>query len=165
MLKKYLPICWFASFPENLKTSNAFIWKNIIFYLFAGLFIQVNITDPVVALLQVFLELLITLIFVALLLVIKGSLTQFKIVFTTFILCENLSYLAALPIVIWFIAVRASDYFMYPIYAGILLIVWFCAIISYLLQYYFQYRLTLSILISILYFLSTYLVSYALLVI
>jgi len=163
MLKQYLPLCWFGDIPENLTTSKPFLLKNLIFYLCAGLFIQINIIDPVAAFIQIIIELFITVFFITVLLQIKKSLTQFKLVFTAFIICENFFYLCALPIAIWFIAVRASEYYMYPIYAGIVSIVWFCAIISYLLQKLLDCRVTLSILLSVLYFILTYLVSFALL--
>lgn len=163
MLKQYLPLCWFGDIPENLTTSKPFLWKNLIFYGCAGLFIQANITDPVEAFLQILVELFITVIFITALLKIKNSLTQFKPVFTAFIICENFFYLCALPIAIWYIAIRTSEYSMYPIYAGMVLIVWFCAMISYLLQKLLDCRVTLSILLSILYFILTYLVSFALL--
>lgn len=163
MIKQYLPICWFGDIPEKLKTSKSFIWRNIVLYMCAGLFIQGNITDPVEAFLQILLELLIMVVFVFILLQINKSLARFETVFTAFIICENFFYLGALPIALWYIAVRTSEYSMLPIYAGIVLIIWFCAIISHLLQKLFNYGVMPSILMSVFYFIVTYLVSFAIL--
>jgi hypothetical protein len=163
MLKQYLPICWFGQIPENLKTSKSFLWRNLVLYICAGLFIQANITDPVQAFLQIIIELIITVVFVFILLKITKSSEKFSVVFTAFIICENFFYMCALPIAIWYMAVRTSEYSMIPVYAGIVLVIWFCAMISHLLQKLFDFRITLSILLSIFYFIVTYLVSFALL--
>ena len=163
MLKQYLPLCWLGEIPDNLSTSKSFIWRNLVLYICAGLFIQGNIIDPAEASIQILIELFITVVFVFTLLKIKKSLAQFEVVFTAFIICENFFYLAALPIAIWYITVRTSEYSMLPIYGGIILVIWFCAMISSLLQKLFNFRVMPSILLSVFYFIATYLVSFALL--
>lgn len=163
MIKQYIPLCWFGDIPDDLSTSKSFIWRNLVLYICAGLFIQGNIVDPVEAFLQILLELLIMVVFVFILLKINKSLAKFEVVFTAFLICENFFYLGALPIALWYIAVRTSEYSMLPIYVGIILIIWFCAVISNLLQQLFNYRTMPSILLSVFYFIGTYLVSFALL--
>ncbi len=163
MLKQYLPICWFGKIPANLTTSKTFLWRNLVLYICAALFIQANITEPVEAFLQILIELFITIVFVFILLKVTKSSAKFDVVFTAFIICENFFYICALPIAIWYMTVRTSEFSMIPIYVGIVLIIWFCAIISYLLQQLFDFRVTLSVLLSVFYFIVTYLVSFALL--
>jgi hypothetical protein len=164
MLKQYFPLFWFGHVPTYLPTSKSFLNRNLIFYLCTGLFIQANITDLVEAFIQVIMELLITVLFVTVLLKVKTSLSQFKEVFTAFVICENFFYLCALPFAIWYIATRTSEYSLLPLYAAIIIIVWFWAIIAHLLHSLFDFKWGISILISVFYFLVTYLGSLALII-
>lgn len=156
-------MCWLGNIPVNLKTSKSFLLKNIIFYLCAGLFIQANIADLGEAFLQIFIELFIMVLFVTALFKLNSSLVQFEQIFTALVVCENVFYLFALPIAIWYIAIRTSEYSLLPIYAGIVLIVWFCAMVSHLLHQLFDFRIMVSISLSVFYFVVTYFGSFALL--
>ena len=163
MIKLYLPLCWFGGIPTELPTTKAFFWKCLVFYLIAGFFIQANITDPVEAFIQVIIELFITLIFISVLLIKHKSFEQFERVTTAILFCESFVYVLALPVAIWFIVVKETDYALYPAIAGAIIIFWSCAIISYLLKGILRYNMSLSILISITYFITTYMGSLGLL--
>lgn len=157
MFKKYLSICWFGGDPAELPVSKSFLWKILTFYLIAGLFIQSNITDPVEAFIQVFIELFITLLFIGALLIKRKNFTQFERITTAILFSESFVYVLALPMAIWYIVVKETEYAMYPAIAGSVLIIWSCAIISYLLKGILNYALSLSIVLSIAYFMITYL--------
>jgi hypothetical protein len=45
------------------QTDRKFLWTNLVIYMLLGLFIQANITDPIEAFIQIFVEIFITLIF------------------------------------------------------------------------------------------------------
>lgn len=157
MLKKYLSICWFGGDPAELPVSRSFLWKILVFYLIAGLFIQANITDPVEAFIQVFIELFITFLFIGALLIKKKNFAQFERIATAILFSESFVYVLALPMAIWYIIVKETEYSMYPAIAGGVLILWSLAIISYLLKGILNYALSLSIVLSITYFVTTYL--------
>ena len=162
MLKQYFSVCWFTGDPAELQISKSFLWKCLIFYLGAGILIQANITDPAEALIQVFIELLITILFIGFLLMLKKSLGHFERMTTAFIFSECFYYLLVFPVAIWYTVVKETAQDIYPIFVAAFLTVWFCAIISYILKGILSSRLWASIFLSITYFAITYLGSFGL---
>ncbi len=164
MLKDYIQLCWFRGEPYDLPTDRKFLWINIGLYLLFGLFIQANISDPLEAFLQVFLEILITLAFMAIIVLKKDEgFYTFERFLTAILVCENFIYVLGLPLAFWFIFAKGSATEIYPIYIAAFLISWSLAIIAYLLKEIFEFSWQVSISLSVLYFLLTYLGSLALL--
>jgi len=164
MLRDYLELCWFKGYPDELPVERRFLWINISIYLVFGLFIQANISDPIEAFMQVFLEVLITLMFLAVIVIKKGDgFYNFERFLTAILVCENFIYLMSLPLAFWFIFAKGSHAEVYPIYIAAFLVCWSLAIISYLLKELFEFNWQISISLSVLYFLLTYLGSLGLL--
>lgn len=163
MLKDYLQLCWFNGYPEELPADRKFLWLNLGFYLLLGLFIQANVSDPVEAFIQIFIEIIITLIFISVILIKDEGWYNFERFLTAILVCENFIYILALPLAFWYIFAKGTDFAIYPIYMGGALIVWSMAIIAYLLKELFNYTWKASISVSVLYFFLTYFGSFALL--
>ena len=164
MLKDYIQLCWFSGEPHDLPTNRKFLWINIGLYLLFGLFIQANISDPIEAFLQVFLEILITLAFMAAIVFKQDEgFYNFERFLTAILVCENFIYILGLPLAFWFIFAKGTAVETYPIYIAAFLIFWSLAIIAYLLKELFEFNWQVSISLSILYFLLTYLGSLGLL--
>jgi len=144
MLKDYIQLCWFKGEPHDLPVDRKFLWINISLYLLFGLFIQANISDPIEAFLQVFLEILITLIFMSVIVLKKDEgFYNFERFLTAILVCENFIYVLGLPFLVF----------------------WSLAIIAYLLKELFEFSWQISTSLSILYFLLTYLGSLGLLLV
>jgi len=163
MLKDYLQLCWLSGYPEDLPTDRKFLWINLGVYLLLGLFIQSNISDPVEAFIQILIEVVITLLFMAALLLRDGSSYNFERFLTAILVCENFVYILGLPILFWYIFAKGSDFANYPIYIGMILIVWSIVIITYLLKGLFDFDWKISGSLSVLYFILTYFGSFGLL--
>jgi len=163
MLKDYLELCWFSGDPEDLDTDRRFLWINLGVYLLLGLFIQANMSDPVEAFIQAFIEMLITLLFIGAILIKGSGLYNFERLVTAILVCENFIYILALPLAFWFIFAKGSHAAIYPVYLGGGLILWSIAIIAYLLHGMFQFNWKVSGSLSVLYFVVTYFGSFGLL--
>lgn len=163
MFKEYLQLCWLSGFPEDLPTNRKFLWINLIAYFLMGLFIQSNISDPVEAFIQIIIEVVITLLFMAALLFRDGSVYNFERFLTAILVCENFVYALGLPILFWYIFAKGSELANYPIYIGMVLMVWSIVVIAYLLKGLFSFDWKTSGSLSVLYFVLTYFGSFGLL--
>jgi biotin transporter BioY len=67
------------------------------------------------AFMQIFIEVFITLSFIAALLFRDGSSYNFERFLTAILVCENFVYVIGLPILFWFIFAKGSEYASYPI--------------------------------------------------
>lgn len=163
MLKDYLQICWLNGYPEDLPTNKKFLVANLGIYLLLGLFIQANIIDPIEAFIQILIEVIITVLFMAGLLLKEGSFYHFERLLTATLVCENVIYFFALPLAFWFIFSKDSVTSHYPIYAGAVLVVWSVIIIAYLIKGLFDYSWGIGLVLSIIYFTLSYLGSFGIL--
>ena len=163
MLKDYLQLCWLNGYPEDLPTERKFLWINLGVYLLLGLFIQANISDPVEAFIQILIEVVITLLFMAALLLKDGSAYNFERFLTAILVCENFVYILGLPILFWYIFAKGSDIANYPIYIGMALMIWSIVIIAYLIKGLFGFDWKIGSSLSVLYFVLTYFGSFGLL--
>ncbi|TXL09350.1 hypothetical protein BMR09_00950 [Methylococcaceae bacterium CS3] len=164
MLKDYLQLCWFSGFPEDLPTDRKFLFINLGVYLLLGLFIQGNISDPIEAFMQIFIEVFITLIFMGALLLRDGSTYNFERFLTAILVCESFVYVLGLPILFWYIFAKGGEFASYPIYIGMALMVWSIAIIAYLIKGLFGFDSRTGGSLSVLYFVLTYFGSFGILV-
>ena len=163
MFKDYLQLCWLSGYPDDLPTDRRFLYINLAVYFLLGLFIQGNISDPIEAFMQIFIEVFITLSFIAALLFRDGSSYNFERFLTAILVCENFVYVIGLPILFWFIFAKGSEYASYPIYLGALLMIWSIVIIAYLIKGLFGFDWRNSASLSVLYFVLTYFGSFGLL--
>ena len=163
MFKDYIQLCWLNGYPEDLPTDRKFLYINLAVYFLLGLFIQGNISDPIEAFMQIFIEVFITLSFMAALLFRDGSTYNFERFLTAILVCENFVYTIGLPILFWFILAKGGDYASYPIYLGAILMLWSIVIISYLIKGLFGFDWRTSSSLSVLYFVLTYFGSFGIL--
>ncbi|MGR9044343.1 MAG: hypothetical protein ACU83N_03545 [Gammaproteobacteria bacterium] len=152
LLKHYVPLCWFKNNPLELPRSTVFFQNNLYFYVLVELFIQINVTDPIEAIVEVALETSLTLLFVAGLLFIKKALAGFIPAATSFLVCENIVAAFGLPVVIWL--TTTDDLLSYYFLA--FLILWDIAMITYLIKRILTTNVVTALLLSVAYFISTY---------
>ena len=160
-LKHYLPLCWFRNNPLELPRSVGFFQKNLYFYVLLELFIQVNVTDPLEAFIEVALETSLTLLFVAALLFIKKALAGYIPAATSFLICENIVAAFGLPVVVWL--TTTDDLLSYYMLAA--LILWDIAMITYLIKRILSTNILAAFLLSLAYFLATYIGAFSFMVI
>ena len=160
-LKHYVPLCWFKNNPLELPRSVGFFQKNLYFYVLVELFIQVNVTDPLEAFIEVALETSLTLLFVAALLFVKKALPGFIPAATSFLVCENIVAAFGLPVVVWL--TTTDDLLSYYILAA--LIIWDIAMITYLIKRILVTHVLAAFLLSLGYFLATYVGAFSFMVI
>lgn len=135
------------------------MWKVLAFYLTSGIVVESLIADPADGTLEVLLRTFMAFSSIStLLLVIKkpGLLHQ---LFTSIFVCENFIMTLA-------IAAETLDYIMvrnhWPdreeisISIGVLLVVWYIAIVSYIIRRFFAYPLSRSVTLALSYFILTY---------
>ena len=152
LLKHYVPLCWFKNNPLELPRSASFFQNNLYFYVLIELFIQVNVTDPLEAFIEVALETSLTLLFVACLLFVKKALAGFIPAATSFLVCENIVASLGLPVVIWL--TTTDDLLSYYFLA--FLILWDIAMITYLIKRILTANIVTAFLLSLAYFIATY---------
>ncbi|MDD4914503.1 MAG: hypothetical protein PHW13_05625 [Methylococcales bacterium] len=159
LLLNYLASCWFNKNPADLRPTRSFMWKVLAFYLTSGIVVESLIADPADGTLEVLLRTFMAFSSIStLLLVIKkpGLLHQ---LFTSIFVCENFIMTLA-------IAAETLDYIMvrnhWPdreeisISIGVLLVVWYIAIVSYIIRRFFAYPLSRSVTLALSYFILTY---------
>lgn len=151
-LKHYVPLCWFKNNPLELPRSVGFFQKNLYFYILVELFIQINVTDPLEAFIEVALETSLTLLFVAGLLFAKKALAGFIPAATSFLVCENIVAAFGLPVVVWL--TTTDDLLSYYVLTA--LIFWDIAMITYLIKRILVTNIVTAFLLSLAYFLATY---------
>ena len=161
LLKQYVALCWFKNNPLELPRSVSFFQKNLYFYVLVELFIQVNVTDPLEAFLEVGIETSLTLLFVAFLLLLKKAMAGFISAASSFLICENVVASFGLPIVVWLTS--TDDLLSY--YILFALIVWDIAMISYLIKRILVINSVYAFLLSLAYFVITYLGAFSLMIV
>lgn len=152
-IKQYLRLCWFDINPLDLEKSTGFFKLNILFYEIVQYFLQTNMTDdPFESFVEVILELLLILIFLAIILFFDKMIKVY-IKFTTAILfCTNALSLLFIPIIVWLTV--NNDPLSY--YTMVLLFLWLYSLITYIIKTTLNINYFASIALSLLYFIIVY---------
>lgn len=152
-IKQYLRLCWFDINPLDLEKSTGFFKLNILFYEIVQYFLQTNMTDdPFESFVEVILELLLILIFLAVILFFDKMIKVY-IKFTTAILfCTNTLSLLFIPIIVWLTV--NNDPLSY--YTMVLLFLWLYSLITYIIKTALNINYFASIALSLLYFITVY---------
>ena len=156
LLKQYLALCWFKNNPADLHPSESFTWKCVAFYLISGVIVEANISDPADATLEVAMRTIVALLLIAGVLYILHKLTQFKQLLTAIFVCENFIVSLGILTEILEVLLRKTAYEEYPKYLGVLLVIWYLAIINYILRQLFAFKTRYCIALATVYFLLTY---------
>ncbi|NOT13677.1 MAG: hypothetical protein HOP23_17940 [Methylococcaceae bacterium] len=159
LLIKYLSLCWFKNNPADLDPPKPFMWKTVAFYLISGIIVEGLIADPADGSLEVSLRTIMAFTSIATLLLIIKRWQHFNQLFTAIFVCENFIMTLA-------IAAEALDFFMVmnqqesreliSISLAVLLVIWYIAIVSYILRQLLAYKMGASVVMAFSYFVLTY---------
>ena len=135
------------------------MWKTVAFYLISGCIVEGLISDPADGSLEVFLRTFMAFSSVAAFLLVFKKWQYFDQLFIAIFVCENfIMTLATLTEGLYFIMVMNHQENAEEISIGIgaLLVVWYIAIVSYILRQAFEVKMSLSVILAISYFILTY---------
>lgn len=159
LLIKYLSLCWFRNNPADFVPTKSFMWKVVAFYLISGIIVEGLISDPADGTLEVLLRTIMAFSSISVFLLIIKKWQNFNQLFTAIFVGENFIMTLA-------IAAEALDFMMVmnkeelreeiSIGLGILLVIWYLAIVSYIFRQFFSYRMSASIILALGYFVLTY---------
>jgi hypothetical protein len=156
LLRRYLGLCWFRHNPTHFQPSESFIWKCVAFYLVSGIIVEANISDPADATLEVAMRAIVAVLLITGILYVLNRLSQFKQLLTAIFVCENFIVTLGIGVEILEVLLRKTAYQELPTYLGVLLVIWYLAIISYILKRLFDFEIRYCIILSIGYFSLTY---------
>lgn len=159
LLIKYLALCWFRNNPADLHPTLSFMLKTIAFYLVSGIIVEGLIADFADGTLEVLLRTVMAFSSIAVFLLIKKRFSDFNQLFTAIFICENFIMTLA-------VATEALDSYMVfnhiaereiiSISLGILLLLWYLAIVSYIMRKFLSFDMLVSIILAFGYFVLTY---------
>jgi hypothetical protein len=159
LLFQYLALCFFRNNPAELYPSRSFMWKTVAFYLISGCIVEGLISDPADGTLEVLLRTIMAFSSVATYLFIFKKWQYFDQLYIAIFVCENfIMTLATVTEALYFFMVmeHVEDAEEISIAIGALLVVWYIAIVSYILRQAFETKMSLSVILAISYFVLTY---------
>ncbi len=129
------------------------------FYLVSGIIVESLIADPADGTLEVSLRTVMAFLSIATLLLTLRKWDYFNQLFTAIFVCENfIMTLAIATETLYFLMVIKHVEYSEEISIGIgaLLLVWYLAIVSYILRQLFSYKTSVSLILATSYFVLTY---------
>ncbi len=159
LLSQYLALCFFINNPAELIPTKSFMWKTVAFYLISGCIVEGLISDPADGSLEVFLRTIMAFSTVGTLLLATKKWNYYNQMFTAIFVCENfIMTLATVTEALYFSLVMkhhdAAEEI--SIAAGIFLVGWYIAIVSYIYRQMLLFPMGLSVTAAIGYFVLTY---------
>jgi hypothetical protein len=156
LLKDYLLLCWFTNNPTDLHPSKSFLWTCVVFYLISGIIVEGLISDPADGTLEVLMRVIVALSLIAMLLLFTKKWYRFNQLLTAIFMCENFIITLGIGTEILDIFTQRTEYEDYPLYLGVMLIIWYLAIISYILRRMFSFSKGACFGLAFCYFCLTY---------
>ncbi len=135
------------------------MWKTVAFYLISGMIVEGLISDPADGTLEVVLRTIMAFSSIAAYLLIFKKWQFFNQMFIAIFVCENfMMTLAVATEALYFFMVMKHQEYSEEIAIGIgaLLVVWYIAVVSYILRQTFTTKMSVSIILAISYFVLTY---------
>lgn len=129
------------------------------FYLVSGIIVESLIADPADGTLEVSLRTVMAFLSIATLLLVLRKWGYFNQLFTAIFVCENfIMTLAIATEALYFLMVIKHVEYSEEISIGIgvMLLVWYLTIVSYILRQLFSYKTSLSLILATSYFVLTY---------
>ena len=159
LLLQYLGLCFFINNPAELVPTKSLMWKTVAFYLISGCIVEGLISDPADGSLEVFLRTIMAFSTVAVLLLITKKWRYYNQLYTSIFICENfIMTLATITEAAYFAMVmkhhEAAEEI--SIAAGIFLVGWYIAIVSYIFRQMLLFPMSISIISAFSYFILTY---------
>jgi len=159
VFKRYLPLCWLRGNPLELPRSLNFFKGNLLFYFIVEYFMQTNMVDnPVEAFFEISIETLLTLAFIALILILNRSMFAYIEITTALVFCENVASVFGAPAFAWLTV--TDDLLSYYVFG--LIVFWEFLIIAYILKRTLSINTPASLVMSLIYFIATFLGAYSL---
>lgn len=158
LLLQYLSLCWFRNNPSEIVPTKPFMIKTVVFYLAVGMIVEFLIAD-VEGILEVMLRIFMAFSSIATLLFFLRQIPRFQQLFTAIFMCENFIMTLATGteiVYFWMVMAHNEDAERISIAAGVVLVIWYIAIVSYILRQMFLYRLSISVILAVSYFVLTY---------
>lgn len=152
ILKEYMPLCWWKHNPLDLPRSITFFRWNLFIYYLVELFLQANMIDPWEALIEVTIETVLTLGFVALMMLLNRNFHCYLQVATAVLVCENLIAVFAVPTMVWLTV--TDDLLSYITFGA--LILWDVSLVTYIIKNVLKINVFASLAVSCIYFACTY---------
>jgi len=159
LLLKYLALCWFRNNPVDLVPSRSFMWKAVTFYLVSGIIVESLIADPADGTLEVLMRTVMAFTSIATLLLVMKKWSYFYRLYTAIFICENFIMTLAIGVEIldfWMVMGHVERSEEISISIGVLLVIWYIAIVSYIFRQFFSFRTLYSVIAAFSYFVITY---------
>lgn len=158
MLRNYLPLCWFKNHPLQLPRSVPFFQQNLAFYFLVWVIVQANMISTLEAFVEMTLETILTVLFVAVILSLNRSMHNYIQVATAVLLCENVVAIFGVPIMVWLTVTNSWPSYVFMA----ILIAWDFALIAYIMKKVLAVDIWASLVVAVLYFVTTYGAAYSL---
>ncbi len=159
ILKQYIPLCWYKNQPLELTRSVNLLKKNLLIYFVIEYFMQANMKDdPFESFTEVSVQIILALLFIALLLRLNKTLYAFVQVTTAIVISSNAISIFVVPVLIWL----TVDEGILSYYCLGILFVWELTVIAYIFRKSLALNTAASLVVSFLYFIITYLGAFAL---
>ncbi|NOQ35494.1 MAG: hypothetical protein GQ569_06315 [Methylococcaceae bacterium] len=152
IFQEYFPLCIWRHDPLDLHPSSIFFKFNLVIYYCVELFMQANMIDPWEAFWEVNLETLFTLGFVALMMMINRNFDRYLQVATSFLICENIIAVVAIPVMIWLTV--TDDLWSYITFG--ILVFWDVTLVTYIIKKVLKINVFASLAVAFIYFACTY---------
>ncbi|MGR8981252.1 MAG: hypothetical protein ACU84H_14310 [Gammaproteobacteria bacterium] len=159
LLIQYLSLCWFSNNPADLVPSRSFMWKTVAFYLVIGIIVEGLIADFADGTLEVLLRTVMAFSSITVLLLFIKKIEYFYQLFTAIFVCENFIMLLATAtegLYFWMIMTHKENAEELSIGIGVFLVVWYLALVGYILRQTFNFKMAASIILAVSYFVLTY---------
>lgn len=159
LLFHYLALCWFRNNPLELTPSKSFMWKTVAFYLVSGMIVEGLIADPADGSLEVLLRTIMAFSSIGMLLLLLKKRQHFYQLFTAIFVCENfIMTLATITegLYFWMVMKHKENAEDISIGIGAFLVLWYLAIVAYILRQSFEFDRAASLVLAFGYFVLTY---------
>ena len=134
------------------------MWKTVIFYLVSGMIVEGLIADPADGSLEVLLRTIMAFSTITVLLWLKKR-QQFYQLFTAIFVCENFIMTLATfteALYFWMVMTHRENAEEISIGIGAFLVLWYLAIVAYILRQSFTFDRGASLILAFGYFVLTY---------
>lgn len=152
----YLGLCFFKNNPLDLEPSTSFVWRCIAFYLASGTIVEANISDPADGSLEVAMRAIVAVTLIVSTVLILKKWPRFLQLLTAIFMCENFIMTLGIGAEILDYFLQRTPYEQVSLYIGGALILWYMAILAYILRQMFEYNNTASLIMAFAYFALTY---------
>lgn len=152
---KFLPLCFFLKTLDEYPASWKLL-KNALYVHFGLGFLVVNqLIDPVEGVLLMAAEIMLTLLFVWLTVLIIKKSAQFLETAIAFFMCANIIGVLSFPFAFWLNIVENERVHL-PFYVAAALMLWYLGVVGFLMRSFLNIKLGNCVVLTFAYFLCCY---------